>query len=426
MILRKMSLTNFRQFKDTQEIVFAEGKANKPCITVLYGENGRGKTGIFRALMFGLYGDSTLSQDTQTKKGELNLVNRHLIEESVGKVIKAAVYIEFTHNGASYNIRREISGMKEKKGTIIERLGEALLQKQGNDGNTNTISEPKDILQEVNSILDKGVREYFLFDGEKIERLTRASSEQKKEVSAGIRNLLNIDDLEKSIRASEKLCRDLDKEVKKKSTGELQQVINEINEKEDLTSKLVSRNDTIEDEIDQMVQDESDKIRELRNTRDEIIRSYKEEKAQFSLERDLLKQDYKKMKKLVEKEKSLMRRIETAFEEQEKRALLESLEVRKSSRKKLFKKKKKPKQFQVTPKPLASPFMKRKPVSFSSSEDFMRPPPVRSSPRASPRSFVYSAQNRRSRIRTPIFSPDPVKTPKDKTWGARQISIENY
>ena len=69
------------------------------------------------------------------------------------------------------------------------------------------------ILYKINDVLDYRVREYFLFDGEKIERLTRASLEQRKEVSAGIRNLLNIDDLEKSISAAEKLCRELDKNI---------------------------------------------------------------------------------------------------------------------------------------------------------------------------------------------------------------------
>lgn len=285
MILKRMRLTNFRQFKDTQEIVFAEGRANKPCITVLYGENGRGKTGIFRALMFGLYGDSTLSQDTQTKRGELNLVNRHLIEDSVGEVIKSSVEIEFTHNDTSYNIRREISGMKHKNGNVMEQLGEALLQKQGNDGNTEPLSEPKEILQEINSILDKGVREYFLFDGEKIERLTRASSEQRKEVSAGIRNLLNIDDLEKSISASEKLCRDLDKEVKKKSTGELQQVVNDINKKEDLISQVELRNDAIEEEIKELKKEKRDIDAKLEQFK-EIIDLVEERKSIIAIRDD--------------------------------------------------------------------------------------------------------------------------------------------
>lgn len=235
MILKRMELENFRQFKGFQEIVFAEGDVSgtSPCITVLYGENGRGKTGIFRALMFGLYGDLKLSQDEDTREAELSLVNRHLLEGNPEEEVKAYVQIEFSHKGDTYNLRRERSGMKKKNGDILEQLGEALLRIQDQDGNTKSFSEPQEIREHVEKVLDYRVREYFLFDGEKIERLTKSSPEQRKEVSGGIRNLLNIDDLEKSISAADKLCRELDQEVRKKSSGELQKVIQEINQKED-------------------------------------------------------------------------------------------------------------------------------------------------------------------------------------------------
>lgn len=240
MILEKMVLDNFRQFKGRQEIVFATGGPSRksPCITVLYGENGRGKTGIYRALMFGLYGESKLSQDEQVKAGELNLVNRHLLELHPETPLKAVVEIEFSHHDCQYHLYRELTGVRKKNGEILEQAGEALLRVQDSDGNTSVYDEPQDIRQQINGVLDFRVREYFLFDGEKIERLTRSNQEQRKEVSDGIRNLLNIDDLDKSIRAADKLCRDLDQDVKKKSSGELQQVIQEINTREDARQEL--------------------------------------------------------------------------------------------------------------------------------------------------------------------------------------------
>ena len=256
-----MSLTNFRQFKGDQKIVFSEGDTthnDTPCITVLYGENGRGKTGIFRALMFGLYGDSKLSQDDQTKSTELSLVNRHLLEAHPDEPITAIVEIEFAYNSCLYNIHREISGMKKNDGKIVEQLGEALLRIQNETGNTTTYSEPQHILQQINSVLDYRVREYFLFDGEKIERLTRASNEQRKEVSAGIRNLLNIDDLEKSIRAAEKLSRDLDQNVRRKSSGELQQVVQSINEKEDCIQTIQESIVSIDTELTELKREKHD------------------------------------------------------------------------------------------------------------------------------------------------------------------------
>jgi DNA sulfur modification protein DndD len=260
MILKKMVIENFRQFKGRQEIVFAEGSTSRksPCITVLYGENGRGKTGIYRALMFGLYGESKLSQDEQIKTNELSLVNRHMMEQQPEEPVKAVVEIIFTHNNCLYNLHRELSGVKKKNGEFLEQAGEALLRIQNTDGNTSTYDEPQDIRQAINKVLDFRVREYFLFDGEKIERLTRANLEQRREVSSGIRNLLNIDDLEKSIKAAEKLCRELDQDVKNKSSGELQQVIQEINTKEDKLQNLRDKIELLGKELKQAQREKKD------------------------------------------------------------------------------------------------------------------------------------------------------------------------
>lgn len=260
MILKAMRIENFRQFKGHQEIMFAGGSSRNRsrCITVLYGENGRGKTGIFRALMFALYGDSRLSQDEHGKAGEISLVNRHELEGHPGQPVKALVELEFSHNGSEYRVHRELHAVKKKNGEIAEQPGEALLQVQGPDGNTQTWDEPEGIRRQINDVLDYRVREYFLFDGEKIERLTRANIEQRREVAAGIRNLLNIDDLQKAISAAEKLCRELDDEVKSKSTGELQQVIQDINQKEDACHLIEDSVSTAEEELKHVQREKRD------------------------------------------------------------------------------------------------------------------------------------------------------------------------
>lgn len=250
MILHKLVMNNFRQFIGHQEIIFSD-KYNDSGknITVLYGENGRGKTGIYRALMYGLYGSQKLTQDDEVKESEINLVNRHIIEDNFDKPVDAYVTIFFTHNESNYEITRGIKGIKNKDGNIIEQNTEAILKIQNSENGTRTYEDPKEILQHINLILDSRVREYFLFDGEKIERLTKASSEQKKIVSAGIRNLLNIDDLEKAIRVSNKLSRELDSEVKEKSTGELQKVIRSIHEIEDAINDHQEKITNIDNEI---------------------------------------------------------------------------------------------------------------------------------------------------------------------------------
>jgi len=68
MILHKMTVENFRQFRGKQEVVFNSPSCPNDNVIVIFGENGRGKTGIFRAIMFCLFGDRRLSQDGDVKQ----------------------------------------------------------------------------------------------------------------------------------------------------------------------------------------------------------------------------------------------------------------------------------------------------------------------------------------------------------------------
>ena len=63
MILHKMIIENFRQFRGKQQIDFFIPTLPDQNVTVVFGENGRGKTGLYRAIMFCLFGERRLSQD---------------------------------------------------------------------------------------------------------------------------------------------------------------------------------------------------------------------------------------------------------------------------------------------------------------------------------------------------------------------------
>ena len=119
MIIKRILLKNFRQFIGEQEIEFY--KNNEQNITVIFGENGRGKTGIFRALMFALYGERKLSQDDDADIDALYLVNTHCIENTDGPV-EMYVLLEFEHNNYHYQIKRTILGIKDGKKIVHEEI----------------------------------------------------------------------------------------------------------------------------------------------------------------------------------------------------------------------------------------------------------------------------------------------------------------
>lgn len=124
MILRKLTMQNFRQFRGQQSIEFASEPKGKN-VTVIFGENGRGKTGVFRALMFCLYGDHKLSQDGGVDKKELYLANMPELEEAHGKPIETFVEVEFYHKLEQFTIKRSILAMLEGA-EVIQQTNEVL------------------------------------------------------------------------------------------------------------------------------------------------------------------------------------------------------------------------------------------------------------------------------------------------------------
>ncbi len=247
MILKKMTLENFRQFKGIQSIDFYSNSFANNNVIVVFGENGRGKTGLFRALIFCLFGERRLSQDGDIPKDELQLVNVSELDNNLDKPVKTSVEIEFLHKENLYKLKRSIIGMRDG-GKIIEELDEVKLYVSYPDGNTKSLPI-NEIDQQINDILDRRVKDYFLFDGEKIERLTRANTEQRREISLGIRNLLNVNDLEIAIKAISRVTRKLEKELSNISSVELSRVIKLLNDNEDEQVKEKEKFEKHEKEI---------------------------------------------------------------------------------------------------------------------------------------------------------------------------------
>ncbi len=247
MILHKMIVENFRQFRGRQEIEFWVPSLPHHNVTVVFGENGRGKTGLFRAIMFCLFGERRLSQDGDVPREELQLVNVSALEADTGVPVRTSVELEFAHLGQSYRLRRAILGMQDGK-RIIEEEDEKRLFVITSDGNTQTVPTTE-IDAVIDNILDRRVKDYFLFDGEKIERLTRASIEQRREISAGIRNLLNVDALETAIRAVGRVSKALERELSNSSHEELSRLLKRLSDNEEEQTQLRGRLDSLADEM---------------------------------------------------------------------------------------------------------------------------------------------------------------------------------
>ncbi len=243
MNLIQMTLDNFRQFKGKQTIIFPEGKTN---VTVVYGENGRGKTGLFRALLFALFGDRHLPQDIGTDLSELFLVNRAATINASGAV-EGGVEVIFAHDGVEYQIKRTMLASAYDGGQR-EELGKVILSQKDASGNT-TFIEPDQMKRVIEKVLNPRVKEYFFFDGEKMEMLTRSNKEQRSEVSKGIRSLLQIDVLDQAIKATRSLTKELEKESQRGANPEYAQASQALEEQRTLRDQKYARLEQVRDEI---------------------------------------------------------------------------------------------------------------------------------------------------------------------------------
>ena len=100
MKLLRLRMLNFRQFYGNSEIEFSkEAEINEAHVIVIFGENGRGKTGIFRAIIFCLFNEKKLLQDGDIPVSEIQLINNQALLENEANIVDSFVELKFSHNG---------------------------------------------------------------------------------------------------------------------------------------------------------------------------------------------------------------------------------------------------------------------------------------------------------------------------------------
>ncbi|MGE7953176.1 AAA family ATPase [Lysinibacillus xylanilyticus] len=193
MKLIELEMENFRQYMGKQKIKFASSDKN---ITIIFGENGKGKTGIFRALMFCLYGSTHIQQDNPTEP--VHLSSMKLLDDS-NRPVSTSVRILFDHRGEKFEITRTLKSIK-RGNRIEERVGSVkivAIDQHGNYG-SEIIDDELRVKNKMNEILDEEIKDFFLFDGEKIDTLAKTNAEVKKEVKTAIFKLLQINNIEEA------------------------------------------------------------------------------------------------------------------------------------------------------------------------------------------------------------------------------------
>ena len=234
MKLEYLKLKNFRQYYGEQIVRFA---CNSPRhVTVIHGINGAGKTSLFTALNWCLYGEDT------GKLGEF--VSKRALAEDTG-IVETGVELGFRHENIRYVAERKRQGLLLGQTVEGESNDTFQLSEIRTDGKFRPISNPN---WKVGSILPAEVREYFFFDGEKIDNFARPGHEN--EVHKAVRTVLKIEAIERASTHLDKVARDYRSELKKHTKeGVLQELIDRREKRQANRDKLSGQLQELREEI---------------------------------------------------------------------------------------------------------------------------------------------------------------------------------
>ena len=219
MRLEKIEIENFRQYFGRQTLLFASDKAKN--VTVIHGINGAGKTSLFLAINWCLYGRGYEGfKVIDNNIGDL--VSKEAVKQAeAGTKVQTSVTITFLDGGYRYIIKRSMRGEKLRSGEfILEPSDQCTMNRQAPTGKTEKIDNP---VGRMNSILPINAREYFLFDGEKIDNF--AKPEAADQVKEAIYLVLKLEILERAKRHLQKTADNYRRELKNASGGELKDLL---------------------------------------------------------------------------------------------------------------------------------------------------------------------------------------------------------
>lgn len=240
MKLTAIKLCNFRSFYGkTPEIALAH--ASDRNTTIIYGNNGAGKTSLLNAFTWVLYEKFTAAFSATEQ-----LVNkRALAEAKIGQPVECWVEIAWEHDNIRYRLKREFRVYKNEDDVTTGET-KLYLQFAGDDGKWHLPDQkPEDI---INQILPASLHQYFFFDGERIEAIVR--SDKKTEIAEATKIFLGVEVINRSINHLKEAKKSLENELKLIGNSEVKQLLEQQIKIENDIEYLQKRQQEISQELE--------------------------------------------------------------------------------------------------------------------------------------------------------------------------------
>lgn len=277
MKLDRITLENFRQYYGRQRLSFAKDRHQN--VTIIHGVNGAGKTSLFLAILWCLYGRKTADGTTVIDNvGEL--VSKEACQQATTKeVVQTSVELAFLHNGDRYLVKRTLQATKQSDGSMMqEPTDEFTMMRTQADGQAIRVSNP---VGTINAILPVNVREYFLFDGEKIDNF--AKPEAAAQVQEAVRLVLKLEVLERARDDLKNAAQEYRRELKQVSSGELRNLLEADEKARAERARIEKRKDELEAEIESARRKIAEIEQHLRETENAQVQQQQRDRV----ERDL-------------------------------------------------------------------------------------------------------------------------------------------
>src|SRR3989338_10531954 len=168
-----VEVSNFRQYEGHQKIDFPESDTKN--FVIVLGSNGSGKTNFLSSVVWCFYGEegSPFMQSKNEKRQ--GILNEHMLESiSVGKTAIVSVEVVLGEKMPEIILKRQATFKKDDEGHAIQIQKNFEIFKRGPGGMNNL---PNTLIA-MNNILPKEVKDFFFFDGEKLDNFFKQGTGQ--------------------------------------------------------------------------------------------------------------------------------------------------------------------------------------------------------------------------------------------------------
>lgn len=185
MLIKQITLSNFRQYKEKQVVEFSCDKEKN--VTVILGDNTSGKTTLIQAFNWCLYGLTSF----KTRE----LINSESLQEmGLYSTNEVSVEVELQHEERLYVIRRTQTVTKNEPDRA-PTFARSTLKVEYQEANGEMQEVPSVEAQNtVDKILPEALSGYFFFDGEHI-----ADINNKGNVVSAVRGLMGLETISEAV-----------------------------------------------------------------------------------------------------------------------------------------------------------------------------------------------------------------------------------